>query len=118
MRGHEYIYDLRKKHKLKPLCIMVNDFACQDWVGHKDHQGVTPNVVIEGEPIETLDMRFVRGCVVSASSPSESRAKALYARLKMFKPSLMVVAHHVSHQAYPGYVKDCWIGIWKDEQNV
>lgn len=119
MKGHEYIWELRKVHRKKPMCIFINDYPCRDWATDPDEQGAMPNVVIHGDVIETLDFRFVVGCMVSANSPSERRAKALYNRLKTFKPSVLVVAHHMAKKSFPGFEPDLWIGTWKaGEENV
>lgn len=113
MRGQDYILELRKVHKKKPTCIFINDFQCNEWATHPDEQGSMPNVVTHGDVIEALDLRFVVGCMVSATSPSERRAKALFNRLKVFKPSMLVVAHHKTKKTWPGFEPDLWIGTWK-----
>lgn len=119
MQGHEYVWDLRQIHKKKPTCIFINDFPCREFVTDPEDQGVMPNVVTHGDVIESLDLRFVVGCMVSANSPSERRAKALFERLKAFNPSLMVVAHHRTKKTFPGFEPDLWIGTWKaGEENV
>ena len=119
MRGHEYVIELRKVHKKKPVCIFIHDTPLPDWALDQDEQGTLPNVCVHGDVLEALNLLFVTKCMVSANSPSESRAKALFERLKIFKPSLLVVSHHVTRKSFPGFEPDLWVGIWKDgEDNV
>jgi len=74
MKGHEHIIELRKK-RLLPKSIFIQDYPTPltDWHEHGDY----PNVCVDGDTIETLDLRFLVGTVVHISTESESRGKAL-----------------------------------------
>jgi hypothetical protein len=74
MRGHEHIIALRKK-RLLPESIFIQDYPTPltDWHEHGDY----PHVCVDGDVIETLDLRFLVGTVVHISTESESRGKAL-----------------------------------------
>lgn len=115
MRGDKYIYDLRKRYKLKPQCIFVNDYECEDWVTDVENQGAYPTVVTHGDMIPTLDFRFAIGCNVSASSASEARARALFDRIKVFKPALLVSAH-IDGKTARTRDREPWFGVYKEEE--
>jgi hypothetical protein len=74
MRGHEHIIELRKKGLL-PESIFIEDYLTPftDWFEYNEY----PHVCVDGDTIETLDLRFLLGTVVHISTESESRGKAL-----------------------------------------
>lgn len=74
MRGHEHIISLRKR-RLLPESIFIQDYPTPltDWFDQEEF----PHVCVDGDTIETLDLRFLVGTVVHISTDSESRGKAL-----------------------------------------
>lgn len=89
MKGHDAIIALRKTH-LCPSFVFVNDYPCKtDWFEHGDHA----TVCTAGDVIQTLDMRFLVGCKVSITSPSEIRAKALFAHAKAAGAIIVAAGH-------------------------
>ena len=74
MRGHEHIIALRKR-RLLPESIFIQDYPTPltDWFDQEEF----PHVCVDGDTIETLDLRFLVGTVVHISTDSESRGKAL-----------------------------------------
>lgn len=89
MRGHEHIIELRKAGR-KPKIVFLNDWPCKtDWFETADHATVSLN----GDPLSSLDLRFLVGLTVSISSQSESRAKALAAKAKWFGAHTVAACH-------------------------
>ena len=73
MRGHEKLIEIRKAGR-KPKIVFINDYPCRtDWFTTGDH--VT--ICVAGDDINSLDLRFVVGCMVSATGDTETRAKQL-----------------------------------------
>lgn len=72
MQGHEAIIQMRLE-KRKPTFVFLNDYpANQIELGDFGSVQISPT-----DAIETLDLRFLKGLKVSASSSTEKRAKAL-----------------------------------------
>lgn len=72
MQGHQEIIQMRIERK-KPTFVFLNDYpAKQIELGDFGSVCISPT-----EAIETLDLRFLKGLKVSASSHTEKRAKAL-----------------------------------------
>ena len=100
MIGHEPIIAMRKRGTT-PKIVFINDFPCQtsrDWhnPGKKfgqqwpaDHATVST----AGDPLSSLDLRFLVGLTVSISSESEIRAKAIFAKAKWFGAKTVAATH-------------------------
>ena len=89
MKGHEHIINMRLQG-LKPEIVFVCDYPCEtDWHEHNDH----PTVSVHGDNIETLDMRFLVGVVVSVSSNCEKRARRLFKAVLGAKPLACIGVH-------------------------
>lgn len=89
MRGHENLIQLRKEGKV-PKIVFLNDYPCQtDWFEHADHA----TVCTAGDPISSLDLRFLVGLTVSISASTESRAKALFTKAKWFGAKTVAACH-------------------------
>lgn len=74
MRGHETLIQLRAAGRT-PKFVFVNDYPCKtDWFHWGDHATVS----VAGDPIESIDFRFVKGLKVSISASNKTRAKALF----------------------------------------
>lgn len=90
MRGHERLIEYRLKGKA-PRLVFVNDYPCKtDW---HENPGDAVTICTHGDPIETLDLRFLVGLRVSISTPSEKRAKTLFERVKKAGASAVAVCH-------------------------
>lgn len=105
MRGHENIIAMRIRH-IAPKIVFINDFPCRtDWQDHGDYA----TVCTHADPVYSLDMRFLTGLAVSISASTETRAKALFERVK--QAGARVIA---SAEIQPG-VKDWnqagWVGF-------
>lgn len=100
MRGHEHIIAMRKTG-VTPKIVFINDFPCQtarDWHNPGEKYGeVWPadhaTVSTAGDPLSSLDMRFLVGLTVSISSESEARAKALFAKAMQFGAKTVAACH-------------------------
>ena len=100
MIGHEPIIAMRKRGTT-PKIVFINDFPCQasrDWhnPGEKfgqqwpaDHATVST----AGDPLSSLDLRFLVGLTVSINSESEIRAKAIFAKAKWFGAKTVAATH-------------------------
>lgn len=96
MKGHEEIIKLRLLGK-KPEWVFINDFPCQtDWMLHNDHA----TVCVDGEPIKTLDLRFVVGLKVSIAGSTEERAKALF-DLCLKNGARIIAGTHIKNNLHP-----------------
>ena len=74
MRGHEGILKMRKRG-YKPSAIWLLDYPCETgWEEFQDD----PVVCVDGDNLNTLDLRYTIGLLVHISSYSEERAKALF----------------------------------------
>ena len=116
MRGHEPILAMRKRG-IKPSIVFINDFACpesHDWQnpGEKfsqqwpaDHATVST----AGDPLSSLDLRFLVGLTVSISSMNEGRAKALFENAKASGAATVAACHHI--QAIHSGCKSGWTQI-------
>lgn len=109
MRGHDLISQYRLKTGKAPDAIFIDDFehAANKWEPNDPRK--MPHVVIAGDFIPGLDLRFVFGCIVHGTSRNEARAKALFRRLMMFKPALCAVAVIDRHG---------WIGVYAKDLGV
>ena len=106
MRGHEKIIELRRGG-VKPKFVFINDYPCKtDWFEHSDHA----TVCTHGDVIQLLDMRFLVGLRVSISSPSETRSKAIFEKVKLAKAAA-VAANHVQEYRHQ-YDQDGWCEVW------
>lgn len=89
MKGHIDIIKMRLKRK-KPAIVFVNDYPCDTgWREFGDHA----TICTHGDHINTLDFRFLTGVRVSISAHSESRAKALFERVKQAGASTVAACH-------------------------
>ena len=107
MKGHEHILTLRKQ-RLKPVIIFLNDYPCKtDWAETEDHA----TVCIHGDPVETLDLRFLEGCVVSVSTDNENRAKALLDACKKAKANKVLVVEVETDKT--DNLQKGYVGLWQ-----
>lgn len=110
MRGHEHLIQMRLNRKA-PRIVFVNDYPCKtDWF---DNPGDAVTICTHGDDIKTLDIRFLVGLAVSISSPSESRAKALYARCRAIGVAT-VGACHVQSDKKP-WEQTGWAEVYRRE---
>ena len=112
MRGHENIIRMRQAGK-RPAFVFVNDWPCDtEWFETGEH--VT--VCTDGDPMSSLDLRFLIGLRVSVSAHTEERAKALFEACKDAGVE-MVGAVHVKSNRRP-WEQDGWVEVWKAEEVV
>ena len=119
MRGHEPIISMRKSGK-RPAIVFVNDFAdpvAKDWHNPGEKYGETwppdhATVSVDGDAVQLLDLRFLKGLRVSISSLSEARAKALFDRCKSSGASVVAAAHTIRDGAF---VRSGWAEIYHAE---
>jgi hypothetical protein len=106
MRGQEKVIEMRLRGK-KPAMVFLNDWPCRtDWFETGDHATIST----DGDPTESLDMRFLVGTAVSISSESESRAKALY---EACKRHCDIVAAHVHQPGVWPNRQNGWTAVWR-----
>lgn len=89
MRGHKEIIDQRLNAKVKPAAIFLHDYDLSGGAFFCENN--MPSVCIAGDVVESLDLRFVRGCFVHGIALDELRARALFDRILQFKPYACVV---------------------------
>lgn len=90
MRGHEPIIQMRMAGRA-PSIVFLNDHPtpeAKDWInpGEKFGQVWEPDhatVCIHGEPLSSIDLRFLTGLRVSISADDMARAKSIFARVKL-----------------------------------
>lgn len=90
MRGHDKLIDLRRKG-LRPPLVFLNDYPTDPRLAKEVFDGST--IEIAGEPIESLDLRFLVGLRVSAGASTESRAKAILEACKRVGAAMVAVCH-------------------------
>ena len=106
MRGHYQLLALRRAGKA-PRIVFVDDYPCDtDW--HTTGDQVT--LCTAGDSVPLLDLRCLVGLRVSISSPSESRAKALFEHCKA-AGAIAVAACHVQ-DGRPAFEQTGWADIW------
>lgn len=89
MRGHEKIIWLRYQG-LKPRIVFLNDYPCRtDWF----ETGSLPDVCTAGDPLSSLDLRFLKGLVVSITSESLQRTKDLFEKAKVAGATSVAAGH-------------------------
>ncbi len=111
MRGHEKLIEMRKAGK-RPAIVFLNDFPCRtDWFETGDKH-VT--VSVDGDNLDRVDLRFLVGLTVSASSFDESRAKAMFAACKKAGAAVVGAGHAVG---YPR-IGTGWCEVWRKPVEV
>lgn len=115
MRGHEEIAKVRLSTRRKPAAVFINDYP--SGAGYlKDWKDPLPQICIHCDMIETLDLRVIVGCIVSANGATEERAKALFNRCMQFKPYWLTVIGPggIGTLDSPGG----WIGVYREEEGI
>ena len=107
MRGHTKIIEMRLQ-KTRPAIVFLNDYHCQtDWFEFGEHA----TVCTAGDPLSSLDLRFLVGCTVSISALTEGRAKALFSKAKD-AGATTVVACHVQPEMRQ-FEQSGWTEVWR-----
>jgi hypothetical protein len=89
MKGQDAIIQLRLQGK-SPEWVFVNDFPCKtNWVEHDDYA----TVCVYGDPLKTLDMRFLIGLNVIGLTESEKRSKELFDALQRVSTKSLTVSN-------------------------
>lgn len=89
MRGHEKIIASRLAGTT-PKIVFLNDYPCKtDWFDNAGHA----TVCTAGDPLSSLDLRFLVGLKVSIGAESEARAKAIFAKAKAFGAKTVAACH-------------------------
>jgi hypothetical protein len=90
MKGHADIIQMREAGRT-PSIVFINDYPCYTrWA----EWGEYATVCTYGDPLSSLDLRFLVGLKVSISAHSEKRAKELF-RLAREAGAKTVAACHV-----------------------
>lgn len=108
MKGHVEIIKMRLRRQ-KPSLVFINDYPCDEqlnWHKYGDHA----TVCVHGDPIESLDFRFLVGTRVSITSMDEGRTKRLFERVKSAGAEEVVAGHAIPGGAL--FVKTGWTEIW------
>ena len=109
MRGQEKIIESRISG-YTPAIVFMNDYPCKtDWFEQRDHA----TVCTYGDPISSMDVRFLVGLKVSISATDEARAKALFELAKK-AGAKTVGACHVQ-RGVPGWKQSGWADVWHKE---
>lgn len=97
MHGHTPILQMRIDG-IRPQIVFVDDFknpCAADW--HNPGEGMAPDhakvQIDQKDRIESLDLRFLKGLTVAATSMTEQRARALLAACKRAGASIVVASH-------------------------
>lgn len=86
MRGHDKLIELRSRG-LRPDVVFLNDYKTK-----ADFFDGT-NIEIEGEEISLIDLRFLVGLKVAASSSCENRARQILEACKRSGAKMVAVCH-------------------------
>lgn len=108
MRGHDKIIEARIAGST-PSIVFLNDYPCKtDWFDFSDYS----TICTAGDPVTSLDLRFLIGLTVSISATSEQRAKALFDRVKQAGAKVVAACHiqNTHHTAQTG-----WFEIYRKE---
>lgn len=110
MKGHTEIIELRKRG-IKPNIVFLNDYPCKDtdWFENNDHA----TVCTHGDPLSSLDLRYLVGMRVSITALTEARAKALY-RLAIEAGADTVAAGHTQAGVAP-HKQSGWSQVYHKE---
>ena len=108
MHGHQPIITMRA-NRIRPAVVFINDYptpAAKDWLNPGEKYGETwapdhPTVCTHGDVIETLDLRFLVGLMVSIAALSEVRAKALFQRAKAAGALTVAASHTIENPGRP-----------------
>lgn len=108
MKGHEPLISMRLNGQTPPAVYIEDHYSYT----HKDWHlfGELPCVNIENDPLSAIDLRFTIGLIVSISSFSEDRAKALFKMAKDAKAR--VVTSCVLLPNKRGWQQDGWSEIF------
>lgn len=107
MRGHEKLIAMRKAG-MRPAIVFLNDFICPtNWFETGDKH-VTVSVV--GEALHRVDLRFLVGLTVSATSYDESRAKALLQACQRAGAAVVGAGHCLGEGQIGG---TGWCEVWR-----
>jgi hypothetical protein len=89
MHGHTDIIANRMQGRA-PRFVFVNDYPCKtDWF----ERGEQATVCTHGDSVNSLDLRFLVGLRVSVSATTESRAMALFERVKAAGAAAVAAVH-------------------------
>lgn len=107
MRGHEHLIEMRKAG-VRPAAVFINDFPCKtDWADC----GENATVCTDGDPLSSLDLRFVVGMTVHVSSMNEDRAKRLAEMCKQSGARAVAAAHGMRINEWK--FETGWCEIWQ-----
>ena len=111
MRGHDKLIDMRKKG-LRPPLVFLSDYRTDPRLASEVFDGSV--IEIAGDPIESLDLRFLVGLRVSAGATTESRARAILEACKRAGASMVAVCHLPERRA--DQKQTDYIEIWSYEK--
>lgn len=117
MKYQDQIYSYRLKTGKEPVAVFIDDFvhASDKYATEYNIPSACPHVEIAGDLIQALDLRFIYNLKTHGACRTEERAKALFKRAQLFKPSmLMVIAMPDGSKKYGDY----WLGLYTKEKGV
>ena len=98
MKGHEQLIEMRL-NRMKPDWVFLEDLnIVSDW-----SSGDYPTINVYGDDLKTLDLRFLVGLRVLASSDDENRAKELLEACKRHRVRYCTANHLTG------------VGIWDND---
>lgn len=107
MRGHEKLIAMRKAGK-RPAIVFLNDFPClTDWF---ETGGKHVTVSVDGDQLNRIDLRFLVGLTVSATSYNEGRAKALMQVCQSAGAAVVGAGHCMGDGPRSG---SGWCEVWR-----
>ena len=107
MKGHLPLIAMRKAGA-RPAIVFLNDFDCPtNWFETGDKH-VT--VSVAGEPLNRVDLRFLVGLTVSATSYDESRAKDLMQACQRAGAAVVGAGHCLGDGPQRG---TGWCEVWR-----
>jgi hypothetical protein len=86
MRGHDKLIELRSRG-LRPEVVFLNDYKTRP----EFFDGT--NIEIEGEEMSLIDLRFLVGLSVAASSSCEIRARQILEACKKSGARMVAICH-------------------------
>lgn len=92
MRGHENIIALRRQGMKPSGQVSLNDFPMDPklirWEFMED--GHAPSVCVDGDPVQTIDLRFLVGLRVHIASNDPDRCRLLAQKARQAGASMVV----------------------------
>lgn len=80
MKGHEALIQLRAAGRV-PKYVFINDYPCStDWF----QWGEQATVCVAGDPLSSIDFRFLNGVTAIITGSTEKRTQILFNKAKQY----------------------------------